>query len=191
MFESSKFWERRYSAGINSGFGSYGEYAINKVLVINTLIQLLGIESVVDMGCGDGNISKDIKCLRYTGVDVSPSAIKECRRKCDESKEFILLGGAVGVCDMVISMDVIYHLIEDENFEKYMHDLFNASDKFVLIYSTDHELNESLNAPHVKHRKFSDYILREFPSWELILKPQPRLGDAQYFLYRKGPYVHP
>lgn len=41
--------------------------------------------------------------------------------------------------DLALSLDVIYHLIEDEIFEKYMKDVFRASTKYVIIYSTDFE----------------------------------------------------
>lgn len=48
-----------------------------------------------------------------------------------------------------MSLDVIYHLIEDEIYNKYMNNLFMAAEKYVFIYSsnfTDEILSASLQA---------------------------------------------
>lgn len=37
--------------------------------------------------------------------------------------------------DLTLSLDVIYHLIEDNVFFTYMDRLFDSSTKFVIIYS--------------------------------------------------------
>ena len=57
--------------------------------------------------------------------------------------------------DLSISLDVIYHLFEDNVFNLYMQNLFNSSNKYVCIYSSNIDMKW---APHVRHRKFTDWI---------------------------------
>ena len=66
---------------------------------------------------------------------------------------------------MALSLDVIYHLIEDDVFEKYMQQLFLSSKKYVCIYSNN---IEKKYAQHVRCRKFTDYIENHMSDWKLI-----------------------
>jgi hypothetical protein len=67
--------------------------------------------------------------------------------------------------DLAISLDVIYHLVEDEIFEQYMVDLFSSASKYVLIYSSDFEVEGNA---HVRHRKFSNWVAVQQPDFQLI-----------------------
>lgn len=53
-----------------------------------------------------------------------------------------------------MSIDVIYHLIEDSVFNDYMGLLFNSSTRFVILYSSNSNYLNSSSEPHVKHRNF-------------------------------------
>lgn len=66
--------------------------------------------------------------------------------------------------DMAISMDVIYHLIEENVFEDYMYNLFNSASKYVCIYARNENRRTAM---HIKFRKFSTYIEEKFPDWTL------------------------
>ena len=59
--------------------------------------------------------------------------------------------------ELSLSLDVIYHLIEDDVFEKYISDLFTSSTMFVVAYSSNYDGTYS-TAVHVKHRRFTDWI---------------------------------
>ena len=54
-FSSSRFWEKRYARGGNSGAGSYGKLAMYKKAFINKFVAAHGVETVAEFGCGDGN----------------------------------------------------------------------------------------------------------------------------------------
>ena len=60
--------------------------------------------------------------------------------------------------DLSISLDVIFHLVEDDVFDLYMQNLFNSSNKYVCIYSSNIDMNDINSAPHVRNRKFTDWI---------------------------------
>ena len=61
---------------------------------------------------------------------------------------------------MGLSLDVIYHLVEDNIYQKHLKLLFEQSKRFVLIYSSNRE-EEAGGPAHVKHRKFTDDVARE------------------------------
>ena len=53
--EIKNYWDGRYKEGGDSGPGSYGDEAEIKVRAIT---KLSGINSILDVGCGDFNIGK-------------------------------------------------------------------------------------------------------------------------------------
>lgn len=65
-----------------SGPGSDGEFARGFADVANTLIADRGIKSVVDLGCGDFRVGRQIANgdISYTGVDVVDALIERNRR---------------------------------------------------------------------------------------------------------------
>ncbi|RDU65694.1 hypothetical protein CQA53_05905 [Helicobacter didelphidarum] len=66
--------------------------------------------------------------------------------------------------DLAISLDVIYHLIDNRVFEEYMANLFASSAKFVIIYASN---KDEIHAEHVRHRKFSAWIEANASEWRL------------------------
>lgn len=168
---SSGYWNERYLAGGNSGSGSYGRLAEFKAKVINNFIVKNNINSLIEFGCGDGNQLNYFKVIEYIGVDISDFIINKNKEKFkyDSSKRFINFKSVNGIqTDLAISLDVVFHLIEDQVFEAYMTQLFCSSDKFVIIYSSnDEKLNESSD-PHVKHREFTNWVESNMINFKLI-----------------------
>lgn len=171
MFNSRLYWEQRYKNGDNSGSGSYGNLVTFKADAINDFIANYSIHKVIDWGCGDGNLCRMIKCDEYLGFDVSATTVDNCTRELgNEKRKFICYdGGLIDVQekgDICLSIDVIFHLVEDDVYENYMHNPFNNSQKYVCIYSFDGEIKNTAN--HVKYRKFSELISMKFPHVKLI-----------------------
>jgi len=126
---SAAYWENRYSAGGNSGAGSYGQLASFKADVINDFVATHRVKTVIEFGCGDGNQLSLAKYPSYLGFDVSSTAVSKCRElfKSDPSKSFRLLSEYENeIADLTLSLDVIYHLVEDEIFERYMRNLVSS-----------------------------------------------------------------
>ena len=169
---SAEYWQNRYVEGGNSGSGSYGRLAQFKAAVLNDVVKSKAVKKVVELGCGDGAQLALAEYPAYVGVDVSPAAVKGCKVRfaSDPTKTFITLDNfrrARLVGDLSLSLDVIYHLVEDKIFDDYMRDLFNASDRLVAIYSSNSEAIAD-PAPHVRHRAFTDWVMREKAEWRLI-----------------------
>ena len=170
---STNYWIDRYEIGKNSGPGSYNQLALHKAEVINNFVQENEIKTVIEYGCGDGNQLRFANYPQYTGFDISPRAIKLCQKLYEEdsSKTFHLLqddSDPSYFADLVISLDVIFHLVEDHIFEQYMNQLFDSSNKFVCIYSSNTNENISSKVSHVKHRQFSSWVEANQPEWKLI-----------------------
>lgn len=170
---SRAFWEARYQSGGTSGPGSYGRLAEFKISTINSVIQERQIASILDMGCGDGNQIAQLADVDYLGVDVSQDAVNHCRQAYKGAHNRCFLARdelSDETAEMTMSLDVVYHLVEDPIFEVYMTDLFDRSEKFVLIYSSDFDqlcLSPIARPVHVRHRAFSDWVSAHRPDWKL------------------------
>lgn len=185
---SAEYWENRYSGGGNSGDGSYGRLAEFKRGVIKEILSAHQIESVIDLGCGDGNQIKGIPCCNYQGFDVSVTAIRACKR-IHPDKDFKLMEAYAGEkADMAMSLDVIFHLTENKAFDWYMQQLFQAANKLVLIYSTNINAPPIPSVAHVKHRRFSAWVKTHATAWSLetyIPNNLPEASNSDFYIYTR------
>jgi len=184
---SAVYWQCRYSEGGSSGPGSYGKLAEFKASVLNQFVSDRQIKSVIEFGCGDGNQLLLAKYPHYIGFDVAPAAVQLCAEKFkgDPTKSFFLYdpecfldGAGVFRADLTISLDVIFHLVEDPVFERYMELLFCCSIRFVVIYSSN--FDQVTSSPHERERKFTDYVAAHFPRWSLVEKIENQYPMSKY-----------
>ena len=167
---SANYWEERYASGGTSGAGSYGQLALFKAKVINSVVSENRIASVIEFGCGDGNQLKLANYPHYVGFDVSSKAIDLCREnfESDTTKSFFSLDAYTNQsAELALSLDVIYHLVEDRVFEDYMRRLFAAGERFVIIYSSNTDDNYRVTVPHVRHRLFTEWVRANCKGWSL------------------------
>ena len=194
---SKKYWETRYVSGRNSGDGSYGELSIFKANILNSFVKKNGIYSIIEFGCGDGNQLSLFNFNNYIGLDISQTAIKMCNEKFknDKTKKFFLYDSEYlssnkkeFKADLSLSLDVIYHLVEDNVFDSYMKQLFSSSNKYVIIYSSNIDINATFQNPHVKQRQFSKWIEKNEPQWVFIEKIEneyPNDSISDFYIYKK------
>ena len=166
---SQKYWDARYASGGNSGAGSYNRLAEFKAEVLNAFVKEHNIRSVAEFGSGDGAQLKLADYPQYTGIDVSPVAVEHCRKlfSGDPTKRFMLTGDVPAGfnAELTLSLDVIYHLVEDAVFDQYMRSLFAAGTRFVAVYSSN--MDKEWTSQHVRHRKFTGWIEQHQPNWHL------------------------
>lgn len=97
--------------------------------------------------------------------------------------------------DLALSLDVIYHLVEDDLYELHLYHLFGSAHRFVALYTSDSETftpNEHV-PPHVRHRPVRRDVADRFHGWQLretVKNPSPHLGGsgtntsfADFFIY--------
>lgn len=198
-FSSKGYWDGRYKNGGDSGEGSYGHLAEFKATNVNRIIEQNQISSVIEFGCGDGNNLRYYKIPHYIGVDVSETAVALCSDKFAHektSKTFVGFDDASDLrAEMTMSLDVIFHLVEDQAYYSYLDKLFCCAFKHVLIYSSD--FNARTNSPHVRHRAFTSDVASLFPAWKIVevipnAYPSPDIAaytpgtsHANFYLYSK------
>jgi hypothetical protein len=201
---SGSYWESRYAAGDTSGRGSYSKLADFKAELLNSFVRTNHVSSVIEFGCGDGNQLSLAVYPSYIGVDVSKTAIKICGKRFsgDPSKSFYFYdpecffdNAGLFHADLALSLDVIYHLVEDDVFARYLKDLFKSAERFVIIYASNTNENSPDQPPHVRHRAFTDWIEVNIKGWglkEKIENKYPFQGSdvtgsfSDFYVYEKS-----
>jgi SAM-dependent methyltransferase len=166
---SADYWERRYRRGGDSGAGSAGRLARFKAAFLNRLVGENRLATVLELGCGDGRQLALAAYESYVGVDVSPAAIGLCRDRFagDPTKRFVVDGeDEVPDVDVAMSLDVIFHLVEDSAFDAHMRCLFGHARRRVVLYTSDHDA--TTRDAHVRHRDVSAWVRRNAAHWERI-----------------------
>ncbi len=201
---SINYWEERYALGGNSGIGTYNQkLAEFKASVLNDLVEKENMNSVIEFGCGDGHQLRFAKYPSYIGLDVSKAAVSKCQKlfENDSTKSFFLYDSlhfddkkSLFIADMSISIDVIYHLVEDRIYYAYLKHLFNSSRKLVAIYSWNFENRDKFKM-YIRPRVFTKDVEKKFPEWHLWktipnLYPAIKYGEnegsfSDFYIYRK------
>jgi hypothetical protein len=131
----------------------------------------------------------------YLGLDVSKTAIDLCRERFhgDASKSFLWYDAERTVnianflqAELTLSLDVLYHLVEDAIYERYLRDLFSTSRRFVIVYSSD--CDDRSTAPHVRRRRFTTDVERDFSDFKLMSRIDNRYPEqsfSNFYVYER------
>lgn len=197
MRSSAGYWDSRYKLGLTSGSGSEGVLVTYKAAVLNEHVSKHGIESVLELGCGDGQQLAHACYPRYLGLDVSPRAIELCieRFAGARGRSFMWYDpahshrlGEFLQADLTLSLDVIYHLVENDVYDRYLEDLFTLSRRYVIVYSSNQTDGGSLR--HVRHRAFVADVSTRFPHFRLVQhvpNPHRDLSFADFYFFEREP----
>ena len=203
-FDVKDYWENRYKAGRDSGAGSYGRLAKYKADFLNEFVKQHNIKSVLELGCGDGNQLSLFQFPSYVGIDISDEIVEKNKEtyQDDPTRNFYTYSEFENInetFDLVLSLDVVYHLSNDQVYFDYIQTLFERSKRYVIIYSNDvtqTPLGINLAAGYIQCRKFSTDVENNFPEWKLIHKVNnqypysPITPDessfADFFIYEKN-----
>jgi hypothetical protein len=190
---SGRYWEARYAAGGTSGAGSYGAQAEYKASFLNRFVADNAMRTVVEFGCGDGNQLRLARYPSYLGLDVSRTAIKRCAELFhdDATKSFVFYDPALFEdragflrADLALSLDVVYHLVEDDVFDRHLRQLTEAAERYVVVYASDDD--RRVAAPHVRHRRFTEWIEEQAPTLRLIeTVPRPDPSYQEFFVFER------
>jgi hypothetical protein len=145
MISEKEYWNKKYSDGGISGRGSIGFYRNWKW---NKIQQTIGIDydSLIDVGCGDLSfwnhpIAK--KCwnqrnFKYVGIDVSDHIIKR-NRKLHPKWDWIAASAHIEQtgksAQVVFALDLLFHIMNDEEFKMTLENLCNYAEQFLIIYT--------------------------------------------------------
>lgn len=208
-FSVPAYWDRRYRDGRSSGAGSEGEEGRYKAEYISKFCAENDVKSVIDWGVGDGQVLELIRFPRdttYIGLDVSPTIIKRVREKFTSPYEFTTVDAYVQTIDelkkrvqattphkieghamqyqLALSLDVLFHFPDDDDYARYLSNLFSSSYQYVVIYATNYAGGRT--SRHVMRREFTRDVSLLHPEWELTIIESPlRDGLASFFVYEK------
>lgn len=187
------YWERRYAAGGHSGAGSAGRLAAYKAEWLNRFVERENIGSVVEFGCGDGQQLLLARYPAYTGLDVAPSAIDRCRGLFaeDTAKQFAVydprrFDPRTYPADLALSLEVIFHLTEDDLYQLYLQHLFACARRWVVIFSADEADTTGGRFPHFRPRHFTPDVPAGWTLREHVPNPHRDISISDFFVFEKS-----
>ncbi|MBK8965583.1 MAG: class I SAM-dependent methyltransferase [Saprospiraceae bacterium] len=190
---SIRYWERRYARGGHSGAGSSGRLAAYKADWLNRFVQENAVQTILEFGCGDGRQVQRATYPDYLGLDVAPSAIQRCRDlfAADPNKRFLVYDPCrfdpAGLkAELGLSIEVLFHLTEDDLYHRYLEHLFGAATRWVVIFAPDEPDQTGGQFPHLRPRRFT----RDVPAgWRLQRRdtnPHRDISMSDFFVFEKN-----
>ena len=172
----TQYWNKRYASGGNSGYGSYNEQLQKKL----NWIEPLGFISITEVGCGDFHFGSNILRMhpvKYTGLDIS-DVIIDRHKKMYPTHTWRVSDGFIPQAELLLCVDVLFHILDDKEANKMLMDLKNAWSKYLVI--TAYERDEEMDT-HVRIRKFNPSffgtpILREIVEED---------GELYFYIFKK------
>lgn len=201
-FDAIAYWNQRYQDGGNAGSGSYGTRSKVKATVFNVFVSANNIQSVCDFGVGDGHQwSLFTDQVRYIGLETSDFIVTKLRetdfvKKNPNFSVELFDGTASNVgsvlsspVDLTMSMDVIYNLVDDEMFHEHMTGLWNWSNRYILIYSSNKDLTVG---GRMRHRMWTKWLGRYQSDCPYCVYCVPNLiphgSFADFYIIDKQPH---
>lgn len=96
--------------------------------IIKRILQELSIKTIADVGCGDGRLIDIIpKQVSYTGIDISPTQIKEANiyiKKNGRKQAVFIIGDATNMpfdantFDAALACDIVEHVLSPDQLFK-------------------------------------------------------------------------
>lgn len=135
-FPNATFWDWRYTtdAALGSGVGSRGTALQQKRGLLTSVVQALHPASVLDVGCGDGEATRDLDLPAYIGMDVSREAVRLASAK--RPDDTYLVGSLADhpvEADVVLCLDVLIHQADPHQYRDLVDRLVRAARIGVVV----------------------------------------------------------
>jgi hypothetical protein len=123
------------SWGDGTGFGSDPKNVPHYIPFLQEMLRELEIRTVVEVGCGDWQVGRDIDWsgINYFGVDIVPELIERAASGCRRQNVRFICGDALSLdllqADLLIAKDVLQHWTTEEilaflpNIQRYRYAL--------------------------------------------------------------------
>lgn len=194
-FDYKGYWDQNYAQGGTSGSGSYGVLAEFKAEVIQDLVDRHQLERVIEFGCGDGHQLSLLNYPQYLGLDVAYSSIDLCMKRFadDPSKSFLpydprhFWNKGFLRCDLVVCLDVLYHITDDFDFKKTLDDMFSCDPAYLVLYTRITRSDEAFVVSTIQDRDILQH-LQAYPQYEIerIIKQRyPHMSSADFIILKR------
>lgn len=133
------FWNTRYETNmtLGSGTGSRGNNLKLKENLVKDIVEKYNVESVLDIGCGDCEVNKNLDLPNYTGIDVSDVIVKRNNELYPDRNyimgDFNYINNNDIKSDLVICFDVLIHQPTKEEYDLGIQTIKNSFNKVALV----------------------------------------------------------
>lgn len=165
-YSERDFWQQRYASGLDSGPGSGGAEAAWKVDQIVKSCQRRKIESILDLGCGDGRLGRAVverlPGASYLGIDQAPAALEQARRVALPGMEYQvadLTAAELPQADLVLCLDVLFHLSSDERHAAAIAKVTGAAKKLAVFAAWNEGIVERYKGEFAAHTVFRPFTV--------------------------------
>jgi len=155
------------------------------------LINKYDLKSISDVGCGECTLLPYLQGIRkYYGYDISPAVLSKVSKNAQDgfSKEFILLTNNTKIVssDLVLSLEVIFHQVNDDEYLDYMRKLVNSNGEYLLILTMNEGILKTnhIKNRHIKYRDISKFM--DSTNYSLVEKFPFTERTSTYYLYKKN-----
>ena len=167
-FPNVTFWQWRYLTDpeLGSGIGSRGQPLLGKRDLLATLLGAISPASVLDVGCGDGEATRDLPMPGYVGIDLSPEAVRRAKIGRPEGK--FLVGSLADFtvrADLTICLDVLIHQSDAATYRDQVARLWDSADRALVISGYEQPLGTVSPMVHF-HEPLSATLLAIAPDAE-------------------------
>jgi len=133
-FDNRVFWDLRYRhfPERGSGVGSRGDI----LLVKRQLLKEAGVEaaaSILDVGCGDLEVIKDLSIANYIGLDQSAETLEIARRARPDWTFTLTPAADVAAAEMVICFEVLIHQETEQAYFALIDFLASKTKRALLV----------------------------------------------------------
>lgn len=194
-FPNGAFWQWRYltDPDLGSGVGSRGRPLEDKRALLGGLCEALEPGSVLDVGCGDGEATRDLALPGYTGLDLSAEAVR--RAALGRPGGTYLVGTLADHpvdADLVLCLDVLIHQPDVDTYRELVARLWASTRVALVVTGYQHPQSDEAPMVHfheplsvtlraVAHGAESYPVRREhsITTW-VVLRPPPRRHRRDY-----------
>jgi SAM-dependent methyltransferase len=113
------FWDFRYSVDpeLGSGRGSRGVHLESKRELLRKTLKPFQNSRIIDVGCGDLEVTRHLSLTNYLGLDVSAAALRIAQdKRPDWTFRVIQPDDGIPEGDVVICIDVLIHQPDERHF---------------------------------------------------------------------------
>lgn len=136
-FDNRLFWNQRYAENpeLGSGLGSRGQILDYKRRLLMESVGRWVPRSILDIGCGDMEVSSALPADGYTGLDLSEVVIATSLEKYPD--RVFLAGNFLEIdtasADMTVCLDVLIHLASRDEYRSFVRKLVRCTSKFGIV----------------------------------------------------------
>ena len=168
-FDNATFWEQRYRSNmaLGSGMGSRGEFLTAKRRIVSDVIARLRPRSILDVGCGDLEVTRGLAFEgAYIGIDLSRFIIERnhlIRPDWDFVQgDFLSLARPRDLeADLVLCLDVLLHQHMRESYRAFIGALLDASRLALVVNGFDTLPRPRTRSPNVAYHEPITKTLRD------------------------------